>query len=46
MKVKDLIKELSEFDPEAIVTVSVGEEVPLADFKVTEGYDDQVHIGD
>ncbi|QMV48717.1 hypothetical protein [Bacillus phage SPO1L4] len=46
MKVKDVIKELSKFDPEAIVTVSVGEEVPLADFKVTEGYDDQVHIGD
>lgn len=45
MKVKDVIKELSEFDPEARVVVSVGEEY-LEDIKVTEGYDDKVSIGE
>ncbi|WP_161957658.1 hypothetical protein [Bacillus amyloliquefaciens] len=44
MKVKDVIKELSRFDPEADVKVVLGED-SLMDFKVTEGYDEQVYIG-
>ncbi|WCS68109.1 hypothetical protein Goe26_01970 [Bacillus phage vB_BsuM-Goe26] len=45
MRVKDLIKELSTFDPEAEIRVQAGEEV-LGDIKVTEGYDDNVYIGE
>ncbi|MCR8997950.1 hypothetical protein V7728_05210 [Bacillus sp. JHAA] len=42
---RDLIKQLLEFDLDSKVALSISEEY-LSDFKVSEGYDDKIILGE